>query len=172
MNSLVQETLKHGPPAAFDKEQLAAFIELVKLGGQVPERTLRHNVPEAKCLAFLWLDGVLSGVAALKKPQSTYRESFSDKSGVSVEEQTFPFELGYVFIIKSAQGHGHSSKLVAAVLADCDRCGVFATSHTTNEAMHKTLARFGFMQTGASWVGKDPDEMIQLFLRHGEQSSC
>jgi hypothetical protein len=61
---------------------------------------------------------------------------------------------------------------VEALLADYRHDGIFATSHTTNEAMHKTLARFGFKQAGNPWHGKDADEMIQLFLRRGEQSSC
>src|SRR5258708_33668658 len=143
---MVRETLKCEAPEAFDKQQQAAFIELVKSGDEVDERTLRRNVPQAKRLAFLWLDNVLSGVAALKNPQNSYREGFLEKSGVAVEEQAFPFELGYVVITKSAQGQGYSRKLIAALLADFRHCGIFATSHTTNEFMHRTLARFGFEQ--------------------------
>jgi GNAT superfamily N-acetyltransferase len=169
---MMQETLKCGAPDSFDRKQQTAFIELVKLGAEVSQRTLRRNVPRAECLAFLWLDDVLSGVAALKKPQSTYREGFLGKSGAAVGDKAFPFELGYVFIIKSAQGKGYSRKLVAVALADYGHSGIFATSHTTNEAMHKTLARFGFVQTGNSWNGKDAGKMIQLFLRRGEQPSC
>src|SRR5260370_19592342 len=145
---MARETLKCETPDAFDKRQQAVFIELVKSGGEVEERTLRRNVPQAERLAFLWLDDVLSGVAALKNPQSSYREGFLKKSGVAVEREAFPFELGYVFITKPAQSQGSSRKLVEALLADYRHCGIFATSHTTNETMHKTLARFGFEHAG------------------------
>jgi hypothetical protein len=79
---MARQTLKCEAPDAFDKWQQAAFIELVKSGGEVEERTLGLNVPQAERLAFLWLDDVLSGVAALKNPQCSYREGFLKKSGV------------------------------------------------------------------------------------------
>jgi len=169
---MARQTIKCAAPDAFDKRQQAAFIELVKSGGEVAERTLTRNVPQAERLAFLWLDDALCGVAALKNPQSSYREGFLKKSGVAVEGRAFPFELGYVFITKPAQGRGYSRKLVEALLADYRHDGIFTTSHTTNEAMHKTLARYGFERAGKPWNGKDSGEMIQLFLRRGEQSSC
>ena len=154
-----------GKPSQFSKDEKQLFIDLVCSGGEVAKHTLRRNVPLAECLVFLRSANELCGVAALKIPIPSYRQTLRSKAGVTVDEAAFPYELGYIFVPEQARGKGFSSELAgAAADASGDR-GIFATSRLDNEPMHRTLAKHGFEKAGQPYQGKDAAERIQLFLR-------
>jgi len=149
----------------FSESEHEAFINLVRSGGEVTDHTLQRNVPRAECLVFLRDCGRLQGVAALKNPISSYRQTILRKSGISLAEPNFPFELGYVFVAPEVRGKGYSRQLVDAAVRGAGARGVFATSRADNPAMHATLGKFGFERAGNEYAGRSESEKIQLFLR-------
>ena len=156
-------------PIKIDKpHRFTDVIAMVLAAGEVPEHTLRQNVPKAEQIAGMWTDGTLVAVGVLKHPRKTYLAGFYDKCGVRLDEQTFPLELGYIVVDKEMRGNGYSLKVVESLLPSASDRGVFATSFVENEPMHKTLVKCGFTQAGASYPGGNSGRPIQLFLRPGK----
>ncbi|MEO0543261.1 MAG: hypothetical protein AAFY99_05525 [Pseudomonadota bacterium] len=83
------------------KEEVDTFVELVGLGGAVVEDYVREGVvlPSAQII-FAEVEGQAVGVAALKVPLVRYRSGLQGarKSGYSLPESEFPYELGYVSV--------------------------------------------------------------------------
>ena len=70
-----------------------------------------------------------------------------------------------MFIIPSARGRRLSRDLTQAALSAAGNAGVFATSRTDNLGMHATLGRFGFAQSGSSYMSTRGNYQLQLFVR-------
>lgn len=157
------------PPTECDTATILSFIELVRVGGEVGGAVLESNVRTAHCLLRLYRDGYLSGVAALKNPLASYRQRIEDKTGVPVLPSSFPFELGYVFVLPEAREQGIAGKLVHAACEVAGDKGLFATSRTNNQRMHATLERAGFRTFGRIYNSSDGERQLQLFLRVNAQ---
>jgi GNAT superfamily N-acetyltransferase len=154
-----------GDPSVFTAIQKQEFIDLVRLGDEIGELTLRTNVPRSRLLAFI-RDGVtLLGVGALKIPQSSYRKKFFARTGVAISEADYPYELGYVFVAEASRGNGHAGQIVGACIEAEKEAGIFATTRADNKAMHRLLHRFGFNKAGKSYNGGHSSAEIGLFLR-------
>ncbi|WP_420800944.1 GNAT family N-acetyltransferase [Pseudomonas cavernicola] len=78
---------------------------------------------------------------------------------------SFPYELGWVFIAPEARGNGFAQNLSQAAMAFAEGQGIFATSHTDNTLMHRTLTRLGFIQSGAPYPSTNATRHLQLFTR-------
>ena len=91
-------------PADCTEADLADFASLVLAGGEVSANGLPTRVANAKCLGFLRSDGLLVGVAGLKRPEMSYRNRIAASSKVAIAQDVLPFELGWVFIAPSARG--------------------------------------------------------------------
>lgn len=155
----------------FSSAEHQNFIDFVLLGGEVPEATLRRNVPVAPRLVFLREGGQLHGVAALKTPIGTYRAAIRQKAGINVDSDEYPFELGYVFVDPRTRGRGYAKVLVDAALGASDGSGVFATSREDNVAMHRTLLGNGFTRAGEPYQSREAQQRrLQLFLRAGKSN--
>lgn len=165
----VDQTLVAKKPRCFTEVELQDFIAMVRAGGKVGGAVLEKNVRNAECLVFLRQGSCLSGVAALKNPLLSYRKTIKSKSGIAVKASEVPFELGYVFVLPSARGQGFSVELTRAALSAAGGKGVFATSCTNNEAMHKTLWKFGFVEAGSPYRSGRGGHRLQLFVRHAAQ---
>lgn len=76
--------------------------------------------------------GTIRGVAALKRPQASYREKIAKRAQIDLTQSTWPYELGYIYIEPELQGRGLSHRLVAAALKHRDNTGVFATVRADN----------------------------------------
>lgn len=147
-------------------DMLDAFCELVLEGGQVQSVGLATRVGRAAFLAFARDPGGIVGVAALKKPDVGYRAGVFKKAGSSVAED-YPYELGWVYVVPSARGGG-IPRLIVQALFEHGAAGVYATSLTTNIAMHRTLERTSFKVSGQPYASVEhPGEKIALFLRPG-----
>jgi predicted GNAT family N-acyltransferase len=116
----------------------------------------------ARVLAYVLIDGHIVGVAALKVPVQSYRDSISRKSGFSIADWKYPLELGYLVVDKSARGQKLSTRLVDAVLDAAGDSGLFATTSST--AVHKILPRVGFVVRGNTYKSNDGDELT-LYVR-------
>lgn len=145
--------------------EIGDLVSLVIAGGEVSSAGLERRVRSAAQLAFLRKGECLIGVAALKRPASSYRNRVSSSSGVLLPKTVFPYELGWVFILPSARGGKCSRPLSQAALASTGSEGVFSTSRTDNTSMHNTLGKLGFIGVGHAYPSRDGKHQLQLFVR-------
>jgi GNAT superfamily N-acetyltransferase len=163
----VEMEITAAAPTHFTDEERAVFSELVKRGGEVTNNALATNIKNAKAIVLGKCAEGIQGVAALKRPQASYRKRIGDKAGVALGQKTFPYELGYVFLVPEMQRKGLSHRLVAKALEHTDSAGVFATTRADNAAMLATLSKAGFKSTGNDYRGRDA-RMIRLLVRRVE----
>jgi hypothetical protein len=163
MNGLVRVFVR--APNECTAIQLADFKALLLAGGEVTADGLEDRIRSAVRLVFLSVGCCLRGIAALKRPLTSYRRRVAAKSGVLLSVEEYPFELGWVFLMPSARGRKFSLDLTSAALATASTCGVFATSRTDNVGMHATLARGGFLPAGKLFSSDRGKHQLQLFLR-------
>src|SRR3989338_7075829 len=163
-------SIKHNivmhPPQVFAETEIQDFMAMVRAGGEVGDTVLEQNVRNAKCLVVARQASCLVGVAALKNPQASYRQSIKAKAGVAVDTQDFPFELGYVFVLPSARRQGLAVKLCRAALAPADGKRVFATARTNNDGMNAILPMFAFSKTGRPYGSVRGGRQLQLLVRY------
>lgn len=157
------------PPSDVSDIEIAAFIALVGAGGEVPTQALSKRILSAMALVFARVDELVVGVAALKQPQASYRRHVSLESGASISADEFPYELGWVYVSPESRGKGFSLMLSQAALAESKGSGVFATSRTDNAAMHRSLAKLGFAETGYPFASARGMYSLQTFARPAAQ---
>lgn len=151
-------------PEGFSQDARDLFGAMVQQAGEVGGNGLTTNIRDAKALVFGRIAGEVLGVAALKRPQASYRKRIGGKAGVDLAPAYYPYELGYVFLLPEAQGKQLSHGLVAAALAHAEGAAVFATARTDNAAMLAALAKAGFKQAGQDYRGRGT-RMIRLVVR-------
>jgi ribosomal protein S18 acetylase RimI-like enzyme len=142
----VNAEIKH-PDGCSDAE-IAAFCCFVRHAGEVEAAGLEGRVRKAKALAFLYVEGTLVGVAALKQPRPKYRNDVFKKAAVPLEAPSFDLELGWVHVLPEHQGRRYSGVLSAAAKAQSDGAPIFATTRAENIKMQKTLGRLKFKKIG------------------------
>lgn len=152
-------------PGDCSSAEICSFVALVEQGGEVPVGGLQPRVMAAANLAFLRSGETLAGVAALKHPNDTYRTRVAAASGTPLPQESFPYELGWVFIATEARGKGYAQPLSQAALALAGTHGVFATSRTDNVVMHRALAKLGFVASGSAYPSQHGGHLLQLFTR-------
>jgi len=150
--------------------EIGDFVSFVLAGGEVVAQVLEVRVRRAERISFLRDNSCLLGVAGLKHPSHNHRSEVSHWSGVALPEETYPFELGWVFILPSARGRKLSLPLCAPLAEAAGLRGTFATSKTDNRGMHTTLQKLGFVQAGTPYKSPHGDHRLQLFLREPAQS--
>ena len=151
-------------PDGLSQDEHTLFGALVQQAGEVGGNGLATNIRTAKALVFGRLAGKVLGIAALKRPQASYRTRIGGKAGVDLGPAHYPYELGYVFLLPEAQGKKLSHGLVAAALTCADGAAVFATARTDNAAMLAALAKAGFKQAGQDYRGSGT-RMIRLLVK-------
>lgn len=156
-------------PAACSDVEIADFVALVLAGGEVAPHGLENRVRSAERIAFLRENGCLLGVAGLKYPSQSHRSKVAELSGVPLPSKEFPFELGWVFIRPSARNRRLSVPLCRPLIEAAVSQGVFATSRTENDGMHRTLCKLGFIPAGAAYKSPRGSHQLQAFLRHSAQ---
>lgn len=156
-------------PKDCDASQIADFMAFVLAGGEVTSNGLENRIRSAALLVFLDVGCCLCGIAALKRPEASYRKDVSNKSGVRLSEEEYPFELGWVFVMPSARGRKFSFELTRTALAAAEGEGVFATSRTDNSPMHASLEKYGFLRAGNHYPSERGNYQLQLFVRHAKR---
>jgi len=152
------------PTACCDAE-IADFIALVLGGGEVRADGLEERVRSAEWLVFLREGTCLVGVAGLKCPAPAYRRKIEALSGIPLAQESFPFELGWIYILPSARRRGLSLPLCRRAIEAARASGIFATSRTGNHAMHKTLEKLGFLVAGSEYPSANGNDRLKVFLR-------
>lgn len=152
-------------PEAFSDAERVRFQELVEQAGEVTSAALLTNISTARALVLLKQDGIIRGVTALKRPQAGYRQRIEKRSSFALPPETYPYELGYVFIEPAMQGRGLSHQLVAKALSHDDGKAIFATVRADNEPMRTVLNSASFIEAGQPYLGRDK-RVIRLFVRN------
>ncbi|MGZ8095670.1 MAG: GNAT family N-acetyltransferase [Methylosarcina sp.] len=152
--------------------ELQDFTALVLAGGEVTAVGLETRIKKAKALLFLQQSDCLKGIAAVKHPESSYKERAFKKAHATEKADQFPFELGWVFVLPSLRGAGFSHKLVESALAVANGQAMFATSRADNTPMHKTLEKHGFMRHGKAYASNRGNQQLVLFVRSPTQQDA
>jgi GNAT superfamily N-acetyltransferase len=153
------------PPAACAAEQLDAFAELVRCGGQVRAVGLRRRVAAAHWLAFHYEGNEIVAVGALKRPTPDYRARVFEQAQSTLTDAAFDIELGWVFTRGEFRRQGIGARLVGGLLEKAGTANVFATSRSRNRTMQRLLAASGFERTGRPFPSTNGEHSIQLWLR-------
>lgn len=152
-------------PADCTSAEISDFKAFVLAGGEVDKNGLEGRIRLAVRLAFLREGTCLVGIAALKRPNSSYRERVALSAGTLLPSTAYPYELGWVFILPSARGKGYSHLVVQAALEVAQESGVFSTSRADNDPMHRVLDRFGFSLSGSTYASTRGAHDLKLFAR-------
>lgn len=151
-------------PRDLSDDQRTVFVRLVEEGEEVDNAALATNIDNARILIFGIVEGDVKGIAALKRPQASYREKIREKAGVEVGERHYAYELGYVVLMPEARGRKVSHRLVAEALMHADGRPIFATARADNAPMLAALAKAGFAQVGREYRGRK-NQKIRLLVR-------
>jgi hypothetical protein len=153
-------------PADCSTAELDDFVALVRAGNEVDSVGLLKRVKDAHLLAFLRAGECLVGVAGLKFPSKNHRIEVIAGSGAALSAESFPLELGWIFVLPNARG-GKSYPLCSPLVRAAEDKGIFATSRSENGPMHTTLAKLGFSPLGGRWPSElNPDNLLRLFVKH------
>lgn len=152
-------------PGVCSKEEISAFCSAVRNGGEVSSKGLDERVRRAQALVFLYVDGTIVGVAALKQPGVAYRNDVFRKAEVPRIAGQFSLELGWVYVFPKHRGKGYSEVLSSAAVAQSGGAPVFATTRVDNTPMQKTLERVDFERVGHSYRSTRGDYRLQLYVR-------
>jgi predicted GNAT family N-acyltransferase len=153
-----------GKPAEFSDAERATFVELVRAGDEVDDHGLEKKIANAHSLVFLRQEGQVRGIAAVKRPLPNYRKRIGRDARVELSDADFPYELGYIFIVPEARGHGLSGSLVAKALELVPDSGVFATARIDNQAVCAALRKAGFGLAGEPYGGRG-SRTLQIFVK-------
>ncbi len=149
-------------PAELTDAARASFIELVCAGGEVGGQVLEKN--NAQALWLLRKEGQIRGIAAVKRPLTSYRKRIGKSANAELSDADFPYELGYIFIVPEARGQNLSGPLVAKALEIVSGSGVFATARIDNHAMRASLLKAGFGPTGRPYRGRS-SRTLRIFIK-------
>jgi GNAT superfamily N-acetyltransferase len=151
-------------PDSCSDGEIAAFCCLVQQGDEVMGLGLEGRVRQATALSFLYINGTLVGVAALKQPHRGYRERVFKKAAVPKDSAMFELELGWVYVRPEYRKKGYSEVLSAAAKTQSDGAPIFATTRSDNHAMQKTLEHLRFRRIGESYPSEDGERMLLLYV--------
>jgi len=148
-------------------EDLEVFVAMVRQGGQVTAQGLEERVNNSHLLAFAKAqDDRIVGVGALKRPHQVYASNVFKDAGLSEESlDTYPIELGWLYIDPDFRHKGAGSAIVAQLLEGRQSKGVFSSVQEDNSWMKEILRKTGFESAGYSFESSITDSTIQLFVK-------
>ena len=151
-------------PADCTHTELEDFISLALAGDEVDPNGIEARVRRAFRLTFLHEKLCLVGIAALKRPHVIYRNYITSSTDTPLSSITYPYELGWVYILPSARGKKYSRLVAQAAIENAAGHGIFATCRAENESMHRTLNRLGFLMAGNTFDSRRGKYNLILFL--------
>lgn len=151
--------------------ELKKFSALVLEGGEVTAVGLDTRIKKAERLIFSIDGDHLTGIAAIKNPDESYKQGVFQKAQATSDAEKFSLELGWIFVSPSLRGTGLSHRLVEAALSVTNNQAVFATSRKDNTRMHKVLMTHGFSPHGKTYASIRGNQSIALFSRLPPESN-
>lgn len=136
-------------------------------GGEIEPEYIVRGIVRAQALMWIIQGGTICAVAALKRPDPTYRAGVFKKAGSTDDESEFTFELGYIFVEEAARGQGLASSLVAQALNTAGDQPVYATTRSDNAPMQNILIAHKFAKSGTSYKSRRTNSMLSLYTCWG-----
>lgn len=153
-------------PAECSDDELDAFKGLVEKSGEVAVGDLHRRIKKAEWLVFLFEeDGTLVGVAALKRPNDTYKKKVFRKARSPETAENFTFEAGWIFVDEHFRGRKYSRFLLETVLTLAGEKQVYATTRENNEPMRRTNLHCGLKKSGSPYASEEGDYNLVLYTR-------
>lgn len=150
-------------PSECTDTELEDFENLVKEGGEVDTNGLQFRIRRAEKLVFI-CDGECVGIGAVKNPNKGYRARVFYKAGV-VELEHATFELGWLYVSKTARGKGYGRVLMHVISDHLAGQASFATTRSSNQRMHHLFEDFGYTKVGDSFKSESADYSLVLYTR-------
>ena len=158
--------VKSKKPSECSVDELTSFESLVNKGGEVVGIGLSDRIRNAERLVFLVEDnGVLSGIAALKKPLTSYKKKVFNNAESKENPDEFTLEVGWIYVEEEFRGRKYSQLLLGEVLRLAGEKRVYATTRENNEAMSRTNLRFGLEQSGHPYKSNDDNYNLVLYIK-------
>jgi ribosomal protein S18 acetylase RimI-like enzyme len=153
-------------PAECSKAELDAFESLVKSGGEVNPHGLRNRIEKAFRLAWaVTPGGDVAGLAALKNPSKTYRDSAFQGACSREAPNQWEAELGWIFVRNELRKRGLATRLLKELFSGSNTTNVYATAREKNDPMLSILQTFGFVQSGQPYRSKEGDYNLVLYVK-------
>ncbi len=157
-----------GPHDCSEKER-PEFVRLVITGGQVRAKTqedqdrLRRHVGEARWLGFCRDAGTLVGIAAIKKPESSYRNDVFKAAGEYKWASYYELEFGWAYTRPRHRKKGICDMLTRLLMAKVEGEPVFATTRVNNVGMQGILENHDFERIGKDYLSTNGNYKLRLF---------
>ena len=158
------------PPSECSAQEIGGFCGLLDQAFGPRDRS--QEIRAAHSLVYLHEGQALLGIAALKTRSVDMTRDVFQSAGVSLPEKAALYELGWVVVDQRHRGRRLSRILVEAALQAAGDACVYATCHDTNAAVHRTLRRYGFTETGTAFYSERHGKTLVLFTRAGRPTSA
>lgn len=155
-------------PSECTPVELSEFENLVREGSEVHPIGLADRIRHAYFLGFATSDGNIVGIGALKIPAKSHRDSIAANSGISLPEEKYPFEIGWLFVKETERGNRFGRRLMDGLIEAAGVSGLYGTSRLDemHRQIHGALEKRGFIRVGNSYPSFDGKTVILLFIRN------
>jgi len=101
-------------PDQFSPTFLDEIVHLVKAGGSVNDKWVRHNIEKAFLIGYVLYQESLAGCSVLKHPRPEYIRVVKEQAGLDLSGF---LERGYTSVLPEFRGRGLGSTLLAGLTA-------------------------------------------------------
>jgi hypothetical protein len=155
------------------KSDLKDFENLVIKGDEVAAEGLRDRMVNAEWLIFLFEDdGILAGIAALKRPTTHYKQSVFSKAESKEDPKEFPFEAGWIYVKEQFRRRHYSRDLLWKTVELAGDKLLFATTRENNEPMRRTNNHCGFQQSGQPYKSEKGNYNLILYTKRSSATNA
>ncbi|MCB0537825.1 MAG: GNAT family N-acetyltransferase [Chitinophagales bacterium] len=141
----------------------SVFGELLKRQGKV-KGDLLTKADRCKIICIVTLDEEPIAIGGIK-PKTT-EDFHKDKADLMNMENSFEWELGYLYTDTNYSGKGIASNVSRILLEQFGKGNIMASTEiTANPGMVKILEKCGFRHYGKPWKSGIHENYLGLFLR-------
>ena len=151
-------------PLECDTSELKNFESKINEGGEVSSIGLENRIKQALALAFCYDGNQLVAVAALKKPNDSYKERVFKQAEQENLSNDYDIELGWIFTSILYRKQGIARNMVQELLRSHSSTKIFATTRKDNCSMINILCKYGFISCGIPYSGEGQYEYeVQVY---------
>ncbi|MGA7161199.1 MAG: hypothetical protein WBZ48_09355 [Bacteroidota bacterium] len=151
-------------PGDCTPEEKDSFFQMEKEANKVAKATLRASIERARLLAFCYDKSSLVGIGSIKYPTDSYKKKVFKSANYTLPAD-LKYELGYIYTIKSHEGMGIASSIIARLLAAEKSVSMFATTDLTQKEMQHILENHQFKKCGVSYKSGRGSHSLVLYVR-------
>lgn len=161
-------------PCDCSPKELRDFEYLVCAGGEVSTNGLSGIILNAAKLFFASSahNGKLIGAGGIKRPNYHYRNDVFQKAGVPDAQELYGSEFGLLYVSPLFRKRGVGYSLIKTAMALVAETGCYATTRSTNSAMHTLLGKNGFVRLGEDYKAGNGEYLLSLFAKPGSSATA